>query len=130
MKKVFILFLIQLTLFASHFRDGIRYYKQKKYEEAFREFRVSVDKEKIKSSYYFLGVLYLKGLGTPQDLKKAEKYLKYALSFGNARANCFLAEILLMKKKEIKKAKKMLLDGKKSGAYECEEIAKNYKIDL
>ncbi len=129
--KIFLLaLLIPIFVFASYFREGIVHYKQKNFEAALEAFKNAASQENSKNAYYFLGLFYLKGLGTQQDLDKAEKYLQIASSFGNERANCLLAEVIILKYKDYDKAKKILISGKKSGAYECKQIAKKYKIKL
>ncbi len=128
--KFFIILILPFFAYASFFREGIVHYKQKNFEAALQAFQKAASQENSKNAYYFLGLFYLKGLGAQQDLDKAEKYLQIASSFGNERANCLLAEVIILKYKDFDKAKKILINGKKSGAYECQQIAKKYKIKL
>lgn len=131
MKKILIFILFSsILLNASYLRDGIINYKQQHYKIALESFQNAVDEDGSTTAYYFLGLLYLKGLGTAQDLDKAEKFLKIAAQYGNERANCLLAEVFILKKKNILKAKKFLRDGQKVGIKECQEIIEKYNINL
>lgn len=131
MKKILIFILFSsILLNASYLRNGIINYKQKHYKIALESFQNAVDEDGSTTAYYFLGLLYLKGLGTAQDLDKAEKFLKIAAQYGNERANCLLAEVFILKKKNILKAKKFLRDGQKVGIKECQEIIEKYNINL
>lgn len=129
-KALLFIILSSLLLNASYLREGIMQYKQQNFKEAFKLFQNAVDEDESVPAYYFLGILYLKGLGTKQDLNKAEKFLRVAAKYGNARANCLLAEIMILKYKNSAKAKKLLKEGQKKGAQECQEIIKKYKISL
>ena len=130
MKKIAI-FLLSFCLFlnASYLRDGIIQYKNQDYKNAFNSFKNAIEEESSITAYYFLGLLYLKGLGTKQDLDKAEKFLAFASKHGNLRANCLLAEVYIQKNR-LSKAKKILKDGQKEGIKECQDIIKKYKINL
>jgi len=117
-------------MYASNFRNAIRAYKSQKYKEAKEFFELAVDEGSIQAKY-FLGLLYLDGKGTQKDLEKAEKLLLDAKKIGNARANCYLAQIYLEKDdKNMKKIKKLLNDGLANGARECSSIAQKYNINL
>ncbi len=129
MKKVAI-FLIPFLLSASNFSDGVRAFKAKNYETAKKYFESALTQDNSINANYFLGIIYLNGLGTEKNLNKAETYLKKAINSGNVRANCYLAEVYISKYNDINQAKKLLKSGIKQGARECANIAQKYNINL
>ena len=129
MRKVAIL-LIPFLLLASNFSDGVRAFKAKNYEAAKKYFESALTQDNSINANYFLGIIYLNGLGTEKNINKAEYYLKKAINNGNASANCYLAEIYISKYNNIKQAKKLLKSGIEQGARKCANIAKKYNINL
>lgn len=123
--------LVPAWLYASYFADGMRAYKQGDYEKAKQFFELAAEEDGALQANYFLGLLYLKGKGTGQNLSKAEKYLHTVATMGNARAKCYLAEVYLLQKGDRKKqAIQLLREGHQEGADECAKIAGNYNIPL
>ncbi|WP_200763599.1 tetratricopeptide repeat protein [Nitrosophilus alvini] len=131
MKKIFFsLAFAAIALYASNFSNAIRAYKSQNYKEAKEFFELAVEEGSVQAKY-FLGLFYLNGMGTQKDLDKAEKFFLEAKKIGNARANCYLAQIYLEKgNANIKKIKKLLKEGLQSGARECSTIAQKYNINL
>ncbi len=75
-------------------KEGLEYYEQKKYEQAFDEFSYLAE-EGDNIAAYHLGLLYENGQGIPQDkLKAAEYYLK-SYQFGNTTAASKLGVLLI-----------------------------------
>ncbi|WP_456382746.1 hypothetical protein [Hydrogenimonas sp.] len=126
-----VLLLFPLLGFASYFSDGMRAFKQGNYKEAKANFELALEEEKAIQANFFIGLLYLKGLGVERDLSTAKQYLAIAAENGNARAKCYLAKAyLLQNKADVKIAMKLLKEGKEAGANECKKIAATYKIPL
>ena len=130
MKRVFLLMVGLTILFGSNFSYGVKAYKQKDFKTAKIYFEKALIEDKVNNANLFLGILYLYGKGVKKDIKKAEQYLKNAEKNGNLRANCYLGEIYITRYNDPKKAKDLLKKGLDSGAYECMQIAKKYKIKL
>jgi TPR repeat protein len=130
-KRLFLFVLMPLFLYASYFSDAMRAYKQGDYQKARELFELAVEEDGAEQAQYFLGLLYLKGLGVKKNLYTAKKYLKKAANIGNARAKCHLAEIyLLQQSPERVKAIKLLKEGDAAGAEECRAVAISHKIPL
>jgi len=126
-----LLLIAPALLFASYFSDGIRAYKTGDYPKAKEMLEKAVAEEGAEQAHFLLGLLYLEGKGVKKDLYKARRYLQKAVSFGNVRAKCYLAEALIVSRGKDKKAILSLLkEGKKSGAGECAAIAAKYNIPL
>ncbi|WP_201353883.1 tetratricopeptide repeat protein [Hydrogenimonas urashimensis] len=116
---------------ASYFSDGMRAYKQGNYKEAKAQFEQAIEEEGSEQANFFLGLLYLKGMGVERDISAAKRFLAKAAEAGNARAKCYLAEAYLLQNQSDKQvALKLLKEGKNAGASECLEIATTYKIPL
>jgi TPR repeat protein len=125
------LVIFPLLVSASYFSDGMRAYKQGNYKEAKARFEQAIEEESSEQANFFLGLLYLKGLGVEQDIPAAKRYLARAVENGNARAKCYLAEAYLLQNNADKQmALKLLKEGKNAGANECVDIAATYKIPL
>jgi len=131
-RALLVLLLIAPALvFASYFSDGIRAYKTGDYQKAKEMLQKAVSEEGAEQAHFLLGLLYLKGRGVKKDLFKARKYLQKAVSFGNVRAKCYLAEAqILSKSKDKKTILGLLKEGKESGAGECAAIAAKYNIPI
>ncbi len=126
-----LLLIAPAIVFASYFSDGIRAYKTGDYPKAKEMLEKAVAQEGAEQAHFLLGLLYLKGKGVKKDLFKARKYLQKAVSFGNVRAKCYLAETQILNRSKDKKAILGLLkEGKKNGAGECAAIAAKYNIPL
>ena len=75
-------------------KEGLEFYDQKKYEQAFDEFSYLAD-EGDNIAAYHLGMMYEGGLGVPQsNLKAAEYYLK-SYQAGNTTAASKLGVLLI-----------------------------------
>ncbi|RDX37529.1 TonB family protein [Kangiella sp. HD9-110m-PIT-SAG07] len=88
--------LLLITLFVTGnaqatFTKATEYYDKKQYEKAFSEFE-KLAKIGHKSSQFNLGVLYLEGIGTEQDLVKAYAWVKLS-DENNNKEKDFLTEI-------------------------------------
>lgn len=68
------------------------------YRAAFLGFLKMEKKSKNDTLWYRIGVMYLKGIGTEPDARKAEKYLLKAADYGNANAQYVLGKVYLMGK--------------------------------
>ncbi len=131
MKFLPIFLIVPLLGLASYFSDGMRAYKQGNYKAAKANFEQAIEEEGSEQANFFLGLLYLKGLGVEQDIPAAKRFLAKAVENGNARAKCYLAEAYLLQNSADKKtALKLLKEGKSAGANECVDIAATYKIPL
>jgi len=130
LKKFFLSFFLIESLIASNFSMGVKAYKQKDFINAKKYFEKAYNYEKINNAGYFLGIIYLKGLGIKKDINKAEIFLKNSFINGNSRAKCYLGEIYIIKYNNINKAKILLKEGFKEGAFECMQVAKKYNINL
>jgi TPR repeat protein len=119
-----------LTLYASLFSEAMRAYKSGNFEEAKNLFETALEEDGAEQARFFLGMLYFRGHGVKKDLAKAETYLQTAAENGNARAQCYLAEILLSQNRELERAKTLLKDGMAAGASECKSVAAHYKLSL
>jgi len=128
--RLIILFIATITLvWGGNFSDGMRAYRAQNYEKAKEAFEKAVEEDGAVQAHYFLGLLYLKGLGTTKNRLKAKNHFELAAQYGNARARCYLAEIYLKEHKK-SRAVSLLKEGLKDGAQECENIAKENKISL
>ncbi|WP_456322305.1 hypothetical protein [Hydrogenimonas sp.] len=125
------LLLMPMLAFATYFSEGMRAYKQGDYITAKASFERAIKQEGSKQANFFLGILYLKGLGVKQNIQTAKRFLAEAVKIGNMRAKCYLAEAYLLQKNPNKKmAIKLLKEGNGAGATECAAIAAKYKIPL
>jgi TPR repeat protein len=123
-------FLLFSLAYGSNFRNGVQAFKQKDFVTARKYFELALRQDGVKNANYFLGVIYLKGYGVEQDLEKAQGYLLAAAKQGNMRARCYLAEIYILKDKDLSKAKPLLKEGEESGARECAHIIQKYQIKM
>ncbi|WP_281950445.1 tetratricopeptide repeat protein [Nitrosophilus kaiyonis] len=130
MKKIILFIGIFSFVFGSNFSYAVKAYKQKDFKTAKEYFDKALIEDKANNANYFLGIMYLYGKGVKKDLGKAETYLKSAEAKGNVRAKCYLGEIYIIKYNNPIKAKKLLQNGIENGAYECNQIAKKYNINL
>ena len=107
------------VLFASTFSIAVKNFKQGNYEKAKKMFELAYEEDSIPAAAYFLGLIYLDGLGeTKKDLKKAQKFLETAAAYGNLRAECALAK-LYIEKKHFDKARKII---RTNPTAECQEL--------
>jgi len=127
-KKIALLFL-PFLLFASPLREGVVAYKKGDYHKALKEFQQAINEDDSILANYFIGILYLKGLGTTKNLDKAEIYLKKASQKGNIRAQCALAEVYLEKKEKPQKIQRLIQEGIKHNLQECIQIQKKINKD-
>ncbi len=128
--SIILLFICSLLL-GSNFSDGLRAFKSGSYREAKALFEKALTKDGAQQAQFFLGLIYLKGLGVEKNLPKAEKYLAKVSREGNIRAKCYLAEVYLSQKRpKTQKALQLLREGQQGGADECQNIAKKYKLSL
>ncbi len=74
--------------------DGIKYFDQKKYDQAFEEFSYLSDEGDNVASYY-LGQMYEQGLGIEKSLPKAAEYYLKAYNTGNTAAASKLGNMLI-----------------------------------
>ena len=87
------LYLLPLTVFAffltslahADFQDGLDAYNRGDYETAFKEWHPLAEQGNAQAQYY-LGVLYFKGEGVPQDYAQARKWWRKAAAQGHAIA--------------------------------------------
>ena len=128
-RSLLLLFLAASILFASNFSDGMRAFRSGEYTKAKAAFEMAIEEDDAVQAHYFLGLIYLQGLGVPKNLRMARKHLEEAVEVGNARARCRLAEVYLLTKKR-KEAVALLKQGSDNGAQECAKIAEKYKISL
>ena len=83
---VFILFLLFWpTLVQADFQAGMDAYNRGDYETAFKEWHPLAEQGNAQAQYY-LGVLYFKGEGVPQDYAQARKWWRKAAAQGHAIA--------------------------------------------
>ncbi len=129
MKKLFVLAIGVGMLFASNFSQGVRAFKQGDLQKAQKYFEAALQEDGIANAGYFLGVIYLERKDK-SNYEKARKYLSIAQKIGNKRAGCYLAKLYLLQKKDEDKAKKLLEEGSKNGARECQMIAKEFNISI
>jgi uncharacterized protein len=71
---------------------GLDAFKNKDYQRAFREWRVSADAG-MADAQFDLGVLYAHGLGVPQDLGEAERWYRQSAEQGYPDAEFALGEM-------------------------------------
>jgi len=116
-------------LCAGNFADGMKAFRSGQYKEAKNAFEKAVEEDGAMQAHYFLGLLYMKGLGTAKSKKAAKHHFQMAVQYGNARARCYLAEIYLKEHKK-SRATALLKEGLAGGAQECEKIANKFKISL
>ena len=74
--------------------DGIRFFDEKKYDQAFEEFSYLSDEGDNVASYY-LGQMYEQGLGVEKSLPKAAEYFLKAYNSGNMTAASKLGNMLV-----------------------------------
>ncbi len=126
-----ILLILPLLLFGSTFSDAMRAYKSGNYKDAKALFEEAYEEDGAEQAQFFLGLMYLKGLGVERNLPKAKQLLNKVVEMGNARAKCYLAEVYLNQKRPDRQAAlKLLKEGSKAGAGECVEIAAAHKLPL
>lgn len=108
-RLVVVLALLHTLIYASSFSEGIQAFKQQNYQEALELFKEAFYEDDAVNAGYFLGKIYLEGLGgIKKDLNLAETFLKAAADSGNLRAQCLLAEVYLEKYNNIEKAKSLI----------------------
>ncbi len=120
--------LISSTTVFAGLEEGLKFYMQKKYDQAFEEFSYLADEGNNIAAYH-LGLMYEGGLGVPQsNLKAAEYYLK-SYQLGNTTAASKLG-VLLIKGDGIEQNKEQGLEllktagraGDKEALYQLGEI--------
>lgn len=114
---------------ASIFSDGIKAFQAKEYDRAYNLFHRSLNNQSSIQANYFLGLMHLRGLGTPQNLDMAYKHLNVASSIGNARAKCLMAELFILKR-DIVSAKEILQQPLLQSVIECQEVTRDYNKEL
>lgn len=130
MKKFIICFIfIVSSLHASIFSDAIKAFQSKDYDKAYSLFHRSLNNQSSIQANYFLGVMHLRGLGTPQNLNLAQRHLTIASNIGNARAKCLLAQIHILQK-ERTKAIEILSQSDLRNIIECEQIIQTHKLEI
>ena len=70
------------------------------YRVAFLGFLNLEKKSRDDAFWYRIGVMYLKGIGTEVDERKAEKYLLQSADYGNTHAPYQLAKLYIRQEKE------------------------------
>lgn len=75
--KIACLITLLITSFSSHatFEDAVKHYEEGQFEKAYKEFQ-SLAEVGHKGAQFNLGILYLEGSGTKQDLVKAYAWIK------------------------------------------------------
>ncbi len=77
--------LLLTALAHADFQDGLDAYNRGDYETAFKEWHPLAEQGNAQAQYY-LGVLYFKGEGVPQDYAQARKWWRKAAAQGHAIA--------------------------------------------
>jgi len=83
------LFLFSGSVYGDDFQDGVDAYKRNDYKEAFRLWLPFAEQGDAKAQA-FLGMMYNKGQGVPQDDKEAVKWYRLSAEQGNAKAQYYL----------------------------------------
>lgn len=76
-----------------YFNSGIKKYKTKDYDEAFRLLMKAATLGHAKAQYN-VGILYENGIGTEASLKEAGTWYTYSAAQGNKEANASLERII------------------------------------
>jgi len=121
--------LLSSTLYADYFRDATLAYRGGNFEEARKNFELSVKKESGWQSYFYLGKIYLYGEGVDANPSQAIPYLEQAVMRGNMKAKCYLAEAYIKTKSKPEEAL-LLLSQEAKEIPLCQEIASKYAISL
>jgi uncharacterized protein len=79
------LYLISTTMFHDDFHDGWNAYENKDYKTAFKLWLPLAEQENSRAQF-FLGQIYEKGQGVPQDYAEATKWYQHAAKLGYASA--------------------------------------------
>lgn len=124
-----ILILLSSGLYADHFRDATLAYRGGNFEEARKNFELSIKKESCWQSYFYLGKIYLYGEGIEANPSHAIPYLEQAVTRGNVKAKCYLAEAYIKTQSKPDEALLLLNQGAKESTL-CREIAASYAILL
>lgn len=124
-----ILVLLSSTLYADHFRDATLAYRGGNFEEARKNFELSIKKESCWQSYFYLGKIYLYGEGVDANPSQAIPYLEQAVMRGNVKAKCYLAEAYIKTQSKPDEVLLLLNQGAKESSL-CREIAASYTILL
>lgn len=67
------------------FQKGAAFYQAKNYTEAFHWYRKAAEKEET-GAMYMLGLMYLDGIGTTQNIKEAKNWLQKSADKGEEKA--------------------------------------------
>lgn len=130
LKTIFYMLLaLSSTLYADHFRDATLAYRNGNFEEAKKNFELSIKKESCWQSYFYLGKIYLYGEGIEANPSQAIPYLEQAVMRGNVKAKCYLAEAYIKTQTKPDEAILLLNQGAKESSL-CREIATSYAITL
>ena len=98
LKKIILLLVFcSILLQANNFADGMRAYRKSDFAKAKFYFEIALEKDKSYNASHILGKMYLEGNGVTQDFDKAIKHFKFAQSYGNITAGCYVSETYMKK---------------------------------
>ena len=94
MKKIALLLTLLAALPATaNYMDGLGYFENQQYPQAFAEFKPLADKDSERAQYY-VGYMYLKGYGVDQDEELGLKYLQKSADQGFEKAEALMGYFL------------------------------------
>ena len=88
------MYLLQVTVRRLNTKKAWATLRKQDYDSAFSYFQISGEVKGYAPAQNMLGLCYRDGLGTEQDLAKAEKYFKLAADQGNVEATANLESLL------------------------------------
>jgi len=91
-KKIFIVMILVLGVYANEFNQAVEDYKNGDYIKALNTF-YALAKEDDAKSQYNVGLLYANGLGVQKDLVEAQQWYEKAAKQGNGAAQYNLAQL-------------------------------------
>lgn len=93
-KRLFFIFLLSGTLNAGHYEDAVKLFDDGQYPQALAKFE-PLAKHKHAQAQYYLGGMYLDGLGVTEDPGKAVYWLDQAVNNKHRDAAIMLGKMYL-----------------------------------
>jgi tetratricopeptide (TPR) repeat protein len=96
-KIIFKIIFITLIIYpfktmSSDYEDGLKAYNNKEYFKALSSWKTLIEQGNLKAEYY-IGIMYYKGLGVPQNIEFATKFIESSSNKGYVPAMVDLARI-------------------------------------
>lgn len=126
-KILFLFFMLACALEANNFRDGAIAFKKGDFQSAKIFLEKAIADEKSTHAAYYLGRMYLDGLGVKVDYDKASILLLEAFDYGNIPAGCYLSETYMRSGAKPSYIADGIVIGLKKNLPYCKEVFRRYQ---